>query len=257
MASMIFKPVRVISTSFSGSTAAIIDNNPDNFISLYGNIVLGYDFSSLPENATITGIKVRIDARRDGSQNNKTVRLLDSDTNTALSDGSLNAGDFSYEVREIKVFNFPLALNDINSNPVLLSENRLACRFYNGGTLFRVFSVDIEIEYKLPTITVKTNTSPTEGGTVTGGGTYESGSTVTATATANSGYVFSHWLVNGANVGNSNPISGALTADTTVTAVFEKVQTSKIYYGDETAKAMFDTQKNKAKSVWYGSMQIL
>ncbi|MBE6791220.1 MAG: hypothetical protein E7535_08555 [Ruminococcaceae bacterium] len=242
MASMIFKPVRVISTSSSGSTTAITDNLPDNFISLYGDIVLGYDFSYLPENATITGIKVRIEARRDGAQSNKTVRLLDSGTVFALSDGTLNAGNFSYEVRETKVFDFPLALNDIISDPTLLSENRLACRFYNGGTLFRVFSVDIEIEYKLPTITVTTEASPAEGGTVTGGGTYESGSTVTLTATPNRGYAFSHWQIGETVVGTENPISGSLTTDATVTAVFIE-KPSKVYCGTKKCSVYAGTKK--------------
>lgn len=106
-------------------------------------------------------------------------------------------------------------------------------------------------------ITVTVSAEPVDGGTVTGGGVYESGSTVTATAIPNEGYVFSHWLINGVNFGNSNPISGALTADTAVVAVFEKVQTSKIRFGSETVTAMYDTQKNKAKSVWYDKTQIL
>ncbi len=82
--------------------------------------------------------------------------------------------------------------------------------------------------FETSTITVTTNASPPEGGTVTGGGTYENGSTVTATAIPNEGFIFSHWLINGADSGSSNPISGVLTADTTVTAVFEKISRPEI-----------------------------
>ena len=110
-------------------------------------------------------------------------------------------------------------------------------------------------EFEPIPITVTVSAEPVEGGTVTGGGIYESGSTVTATAIPNEGYVFSHWLINGVNFGNSNPISGVLTADTAVVAVFQKV--SKIRFGSETATAMYDAQKNKAKSVWYDKKQIL
>lgn len=91
--------------------------------------------------------------------------------------------------------------------------------------------VSFDLEYTAPTITVVTEASPAEGGTVTGGGTYESGSTVTAAAAPNDGYVFSHWLVNGVNVGNSNPISGTLTADTVVTAVFDATEASSVFLG--------------------------
>ena len=94
---------------------------------------------------------------------------------------------------------------------------------------------DLTVDYTPPKITVATGVNPTGSGTVTGGGTYESGSTVTATATPNTGYAFSHWLINGANAGSSNPISGALTSDTTVTAVFEKIKyTIRWYNEDET-----------------------
>ena len=44
-------------------------------------------------------------------------------------------------------------------------------------------------------ITVSSN--PTNGGTVTGGGTYDPGTTVTLTATANEGYSFTNWTKNG------------------------------------------------------------
>ena len=51
------------------------------------------------------------------------------------------------------------------------------------------------------TITVSAN--PTAGGTVTGGGTFPTGSTRTVTATANSGYTFVNWTENG-NVVSTN-----------------------------------------------------
>ena len=190
-----------------------------------------------------------------------------------------------------------------------------------------VATVKLLVSYTVPEYTLTVNASPPEGGTVTDGGVYESGSTVTATATPNDGFYFSYWLINGEVFGSINPISAVLTADTTVTAVFEpivfnvttysmpiaggtvkgggtyaaldtveitavpnegyvfshwleidetapsfstkistdttftavfeKEQRSKIRYGTETAKSVFDTQKNKAKSVWYGNTQIL
>lgn len=109
--------------------------------------------------------------------------------------------------------------------------------------------------------TVTTNAQPTEGGTVTGGGTYEGGSTVTLSATPNSGYVFSHWYCVD-DYGNTLTIYAAdyqftnVTYDMHCTAVFEELP-SKIHYGANKARSMFDTQKNKAKSVWYGNTQIL
>ena len=51
------------------------------------------------------------------------------------------------------------------------------------------------------TITVSAN--PTNGGTVTGGGTYQEGQSCTVNATANAGYTFTNWTENG-NVVSSN-----------------------------------------------------
>ena len=49
----------------------------------------------------------------------------------------------------------------------------------------------------LPIYNVSVSANPTEGGTVTGGGTYEEGQPCTITATANNGYTFNNWTENG------------------------------------------------------------
>ena len=54
-------------------------------------------------------------------------------------------------------------------------------------------------------ITVTAN--PTEGGTVTGSGTYDHGDTVTLTATPNTGYHFVNWTEDGEEVSTANPYS--------------------------------------------------
>ena len=56
----------------------------------------------------------------------------------------------------------------------------------------------------LPIYNVSVSANPIEGGTVTGGGTYQEGESCTISATANSGYTFNNWTENGAVV-SSNP----------------------------------------------------
>ena len=51
--------------------------------------------------------------------------------------------------------------------------------------------------YIPPTYTVSVSANPTNGGTVTGGGTYTEGVSCTVTATASNGYTFSNWTENG------------------------------------------------------------
>lgn len=79
--------------------------------------------------------------------------------------------------------------------------------------LFGCDFLGIKEEFEI-TVTV----SPTEAGTVSGGGTYEEGSIVTLTATPNTGWVFSKW--EGDETGVSNPITVTMDANKAITAVF-------------------------------------
>lgn len=118
---------------------------------------------------------------------------------------------------------------------------------------FNVKDISFVVDYTLPAHTILVKKEPTEGGTVSGGGTYDYGSSVSITATPNEGYVFTHW-----NDGNTNANRViAVTKNAQYIAYFEKVKISKIRYGASTVNSVFDTNKNKAKSVWYGSTQIL
>lgn len=62
-----------------------------------------------------------------------------------------------------------------------------------------------------------------DGGTVTGGGTYEIGASVTLTATAASGYTFRAWLRNGTNqvVSTSNPYTFDAATQLDLVAAFD------------------------------------
>src|ERR1043166_493119 len=51
--------------------------------------------------------------------------------------------------------------------------------------------------FSQPSYSITTSSSPTAGGTTSGGGIYVCGSTVTITATENSGYSFANWTENG------------------------------------------------------------
>ena len=55
----------------------------------------------------------------------------------------------------------------------------------------------------LPTYTVTVSANPAEGGSVTGGGTFEQGQSCTVTATANDNYVFNNWTEDGVVVSSS------------------------------------------------------
>ena len=68
--------------------------------------------------------------------------------------------------------------------------------------------------------TITVNASPSNGGTVTGGGTYPAGSSVTLTATPNNGYAFSQWQ----DGSTANPRTITVNGDATYTASFTQLQ---------------------------------
>ena len=68
--------------------------------------------------------------------------------------------------------------------------------------------------------TVSVSANPSNGGTVTGAGTYAQGFVCTVTATANSGYTFSSWTENGAVVSTSASYSFAVTSNRSLVANF-------------------------------------
>jgi len=75
------------------------------------------------------------------------------------------------------------------------------------------------------TCTITARASPGAGGTVSGGGTYNSGLNVTVIATANPGYAFLNWTENGSPVSTAPSYSFVASADRTLVANFTPVYT--------------------------------
>lgn len=81
----------------------------------------------------------------------------------------------------------------------------------------RIYDNYLVVNYKIPDYTLTVTAGV--GGSVTGGGVYESGTSVTLTATPNTGYKFKQW-----SDGNTNATrTVTVTANATYTAQFEKV----------------------------------
>ncbi|MBQ3616163.1 MAG: putative Ig domain-containing protein, partial [Anaerotignum sp.] len=74
------------------------------------------------------------------------------------------------------------------------------------------------------TYTVSVSADPAAGGTVSGGGEYAENTSVTVTATANSGYKFVKWTENSNEASTDASYTFTAAADRTLVAVFEQVQ---------------------------------
>ena len=76
--------------------------------------------------------------------------------------------------------------------------------------------------------TIQATANPTEGGTVTGAGSYYEGTSATLTATANAGYTFVNWTSNGNVVSTEPSYTFEVTAAGSYVANFEEVQSHTV-----------------------------
>ncbi len=86
----------------------------------------------------------------------------------------------------------------------------------------------------------------TEGGTVTGAGTYDHGTSVTLTATPDFDYEFVKW----SNESTENPLTITVTEDVTLEAIFEEVTAT-----DQTLSGQFSTGKYEYAEFATGNLQ--
>ena len=100
--------------------------------------------------------------------------------------------------------------------PAAVGATSFGTTDFYGNTLGTVYSVGADDPYA--TITV--SASPSGGGTVTGGGSFVSGSSQTVLATPNPGYQFSNWTVNGSVVSTSASYTFTVSASTALVANF-------------------------------------
>lgn len=73
---------------------------------------------------------------------------------------------------------------------------------------------------QLPSYTITVSASPSDGGVVTGGGTYYINQTCSLSATANTGYQFDHWTKNGSVTSNGPSFSFTVNQNATYVAHF-------------------------------------
>ncbi len=73
---------------------------------------------------------------------------------------------------------------------------------------------------QIPSYTISVSASPSSGGTVSGGGTYQQGQSCTVHATANSGYTFTNWTEGGSQVSTNANYTFTVTGNRTLVANF-------------------------------------
>ena len=111
--------------------------------------------------------------------------------------------------------NNPVLYKVINpTEPVVFTIAKAEQKFKQIDFTYTVAGATEPVKY---TVTVKA-----ENGTVEGAGEYEEGAEATLTATANEGYEFVNWTVDGTEVSTKNPYKFNVTADIEVVANFQE-----------------------------------
>jgi hypothetical protein len=96
---------------------------------------------------------------------------------------------------------------------------------YTEGDVTKTATFTVTIVEPVVTIyAISVSANPADGGTVSGGGTYDENASVTVTATANDNYAFVKWTENGEQVSTSASYTFTATANRTLVAVFEPEQ---------------------------------
>ena len=94
---------------------------------------------------------------------------------------------------------------------------------YEGTYAHNWYIDDFSLTNEIPQYTITANANNNDWGTVTGGGTYNSGASCTLTATPASGYQFQSWKKNGTVVSTDASYTFTVTENATYTAYFGEI----------------------------------
>jgi len=110
--------------------------------------------------------------------------------------------------------------NWVNSADAFISaENPLKIAVISDTVLIANFEKVAEDTLAIFAVTLGVNPAGT--GTVAGGGSYDSNTVATISATANNCYSFSEWRSGNTVISTQNPLTVVVSSDTTLTAIFE------------------------------------
>lgn len=221
--------------------ARATDINDLNFMNVCGGI--GIRLRGAEEDITVSNIRITSKNSDDCLWGNLTVIMNDgtlNDNNISISNGAENKNvidlscDFALSTTETKRVFIVLPIGTLSGGFTLDVTYK-----ENGGenqTFTKTTSSDPEVAddatvvrntlKSLPVLdigqayTVSVSANPSDGGTVTGGGTYNQDASCTVTATANEGYTFTNWTEDGNVVSTEATYTFTVNANRNLVANF-------------------------------------
>ncbi len=162
---------------------------------------------------------------------------------TGNGDDTWDSGEFGLQVNYILndglSYEKTLAFKDINgianAGPTFEIGRQYVLNIEITARGIKFAGIDVD-DYNMPSITATAD--PVAGGTVTGSGTYNAGTSVNLEAIADTGYEFEGWYEGTAPVSDQNPYTFTVTGDRTLTAkfVFDDPNTGLVINGTRWAK---------------------
>jgi hypothetical protein len=182
----------------------------------------GYTFTNWTENGNVVSTNANYTFTVTGNRTLVANFTLQQYTITALVDPSQWAG--GVEGGGVYTYGQSCTLTATPTVPYIFvnwTKNGIQVSTNATYTFTVTESATYVAHFVVETFTITAFANPTEGGVVTGSGTYEMLDECTVTATANEGYNFVNWTENGNVVSNEAAYTFAVTGDRTLVANFE------------------------------------
>ena len=196
-----------------GHVAIISDVNSGGVTVIQENVTESVRDAAYAYALTVSGGTYTVDASRLGSTYYCQGWLRKSAATTLSSSGSETVSS----VKSSSISSSKISDNTLTQNQTTSSAPQIA-------TLKTAVSpVSQAVTYSLTL-----QTFPSEGGTISGGGTYDSGSSKTATATPNRGFIFDNWSENGKIVSREPAYNLTMNDNHNLTAHFKREPLSLI-----------------------------
>ncbi|HPD38059.1 MAG TPA: S8 family peptidase [Mesotoga infera] len=172
-------------------------NEPKNVVAHYVSAQFTLTVTTTPD----TGLVIRIAGVQYNSP--KTVSVSEGSVVQISVDTPQERDGSAFVVGNDTRYTFQQWNDASNTNPRNVTVN---------GNV--TYTAQMNVQYK-----VDVSSNPV-GAAVTGGGWYNKDTNATLTAPAMAGYIFDHWVVNGANVGNANPLNISVNEPKNVVAQY-------------------------------------
>jgi uncharacterized repeat protein (TIGR02543 family) len=206
-----------------GTTIGSGSYDPGSSVTVTATTNTGYTFLNWTDNGTVvstsSSYQFAINSNRTLVANFRVVPAtqvaLNLSSSPAAGGTTTGAGSFTAGTSVTAT-----AAANANYNFVNWTDNGVIASTSPSYTFALTANRTLVANFSINTHTLNLSANPSAGGTVTGAGTFTSGSSVTATAAANTGYTFTNWTDGGNSVSTNASYTFVINSNRTLVANF-------------------------------------